>query len=80
MKLEILKAMADANMDIKATSTVVEVKTVKPGGVIGFGVDRKTLNDVTLDRMRGTRQYACVAFFFNAQQYEEVLKQIENKL
>jgi len=79
MRLDVLKAMVDANMDIRATSTVVEAKTVKAGGVVSFGVDRKTLNDVALDRMRGSRQYTCVAFFFNTQQYEAMLKQNENK-
>lgn len=68
--LVVLQEMASDNKDIRASSTLVETKRVKQGGLVTIGVDTKTVTDLSL-----TDDYLAVLYVVNKKQFNELKNQ-----
>jgi len=75
MNLKVLEKMGEARMDIRASHQIAEVKSVKNGGLLSFGIDRNCLADITRDRLLRGGKYVCVAYIVNREQYESLLNE-----
>ena len=70
--IEIMRIMASSNLDIKATTNFHESRSVRAGGVIGFGVDKATLAQVNKSFGLGTQDYYAIAFIVNREQFDKI--------
>ncbi len=73
--LQIMHQMVSENKDIRLSTTLVETKTVKQGGVVIMGVDTKTLQDITLPELLGKGKYFVGLYVVNIEQFNEIKKQ-----
>ena len=73
--LEVMKRMVDEDKDIRATTTLTEMKKVKKGGKMTFGIDDKTYHDISKAFALNTGEYYVIAYIVNAKEFEEIKKQ-----
>lgn len=66
--LLVLQEMANANLDISSTTTLVEAKKVKQGGHLTFGVDGNSLQKI-IGASLGGEPYVCVCYIVNQKQF-----------
>ncbi len=73
--LEAISKMVDNDQDVRLTNTLVEVKKVKAGGLITFGVDANTFDLISRDFMSSeTNEYLVFAMVVNNSEMKEILK------
>lgn len=65
---QVMHEMAQANKDIRLSTTFVELKKVKQGALISFGVDEKVMNDVLFHQ----EEYYLVAYIINKKDFDEI--------
>lgn len=74
--LEIMNQMVKDNLDIRCTTTLTGAKTVKQGGEISFGVDKKTLQDLAMPLAIGVEEkYYTICYVINVEQFEKIKKE-----
>lgn len=66
--LLVLQEMANADLDIRCSPTVIAAKTVKQGGEITFGIDADSVQRIMSSNFGG-EQYVCVCYIANAKQF-----------
>lgn len=69
--LVVLHEMANNDMDVRSSSTIVEAKTVKQGGILSFGVDADSVHRIINSSLDG-EQYVAVCYIINAKQFFEL--------
>ena len=70
--LQVLHEMQQKNLDIKSTTSLVEMKMVKQGGLITMGIDRNTYHDVSKSFALGKGDYYVITYIINAKQFNEL--------
>lgn len=69
--LLVLQEMANSDLDVRCSPTVVEVKKVKQGGLLTFGIDADSFNKI-IGSSFGQEKYVCVCYIANQKQFFEI--------
>lgn len=69
--LLVLQEMANADLDIRCSPTLVEAKKVKQGGHLTFGIDADSLQKI-IGASLGGEPYVCVCYIANQKQFFEL--------
>jgi len=69
--LEVMSRMANENMDIRMSGTLVKATTVKLGGHITMGVDKDTLNTIYMSALGSDTHYV-VLYVINKEQFDKI--------
>lgn len=71
--LEIMNQMVSEGLDIKCTTTLTDAKTVKGGGILSFGVDSKTLQDIAMPIISQQKEkYYVICYVVNSEQFDKI--------
>ncbi len=65
---QIMHEMAQANKDIRLSTTFVRLEQSKKGGLITFGIDHKAMNDVLFNQ----EEYYLVAYIINKNDFNKI--------
>jgi len=70
--LLVLQEMSEKNLDIRCTTTVTNIKAVKQGAIITFGIDGATGQQLMVDAAVGSNEFICVCYVVNRKQFLEI--------
>lgn len=65
---QVMQEMSDKNLDIRMSSALIIVQSVKQGGLITMGVDDKTLRDVAIN----TENYYIALYVVDKKQFDQI--------
>lgn len=80
IKLRAIGIMADRNLDVRLSNTVVECKSVKAGSILSFGIDDET-GRMLRCQMAGAKPntHIVVCMVLDAAQLDETMKELTQK-
>ncbi len=71
--LIVLQQMAEGNMDISSSSTLISAEKVKQGGKITFGISEQALMNV-MNNVTETPTHYAVVYIINKKQFDKLKK------
>lgn len=72
---EVLHQMMKENKSIKVTTELTEIKMVKKGGKMTFGIDAETYHDISKSYALGKGTHYVVAYIIDKKEFDKIKDQ-----
>lgn len=70
--LIVMQEMASQNMDIRCSASLIEVKKVKGGASISFGIDDATGQMLMREFAANNVEHYCIMYVVNKEQFDKL--------